>query len=127
MNEEAVVSRIIEPLYRAKGWIKFAGVMFIIQGILAILSIGGILVCWIPIWMGVVLCAASNHLRVAFETNSEPECRTSMEKLGTYFRVLGFAIILLLIISVIAMIAAILIPVFAQALVTAREIAGQAP
>ena len=115
MNEEALVTRIAEPLYRAKGWMKLAGVLSIIQGVFTIFSIWGIIICWIPIWMGVVLCSASNHIRTAFETNSDDEFRTSLEKLGTYFRVFGILAIVMLTLMLIGFLAAILVPAFLAA------------
>lgn len=123
MNEESVVLRIAEPLYRAKGWMKFAGVLSIIQGVLSILSIWGILVCWIPIWMGVVLCKASNHLRTAFETDNDAEFRLSMEKLGTYFRVFGILSLFMLVVALAGMLAAILVPAIARGLEAAQAAA----
>ena len=123
MNEESAIVRIAEPLYRAKGWMKFAGVLSIIQGVLSIFSIWGILVCWIPIWMGVVLCQASNRLRTAFETDSEAEFFRSMEKLGTYFRVFGILSLVMLIIAFVGMLAAILIPAFARGFEAAQSAA----
>ena len=110
MNEESVVARFAEPLYRAKGWMKFVGVLAIIQGVFSILSLWGILVCWIPIWMGVVLCSASNHIRTAVETNSNEEFRTSMEKLGTYFRICGVLALVMFVIVGIGLVAALVIP-----------------
>ena len=49
MTTESVLQQMLEPLYRAKGWLKFVGVLSIIQGVLSILSIWGILICWLPI------------------------------------------------------------------------------
>lgn len=119
MNPESVLYRIGEPLYRAKGWMKFAGVLSIIQGVLTILSIWGILICWLPIWMGALLCAASNQIRTAVEADNEPAFRTAMEKLGTYFRIMGVLVIVTLVLALIGIFVAILIP----ALMTARQAA----
>jgi len=94
---------------------KLAGVMSIIQGVLSILSLWGIVVCWIPIWMGVLLCAASNRIRAAFETDSETEFQTSMEKLGTYFRLVGVLAIVMIVVAVVGLLAAIAIPAFIKA------------
>jgi hypothetical protein len=116
MNGEFATARIMDPLYRAKGWIKFVGVLSIIQGVLSILSIWGILICWLPMWMGVLLCRASNHLRAAYETNNDSEIHYSMEHLGTYFRVSGILALVMVGLALIAMIAAILVPAFAKAL-----------
>lgn len=114
MNTESVVARLAPPLYNAKGWIKLVGIISIIQGVLSILSIWGILICWIPIWMGVLLCSASNQLGIAFNTNDENAFRTSMEKLGTYFKIFGIFIIVMLVLGVIGILAAIIIPLVAS-------------
>ncbi len=111
MGEGQVVRRISEPLYRAKGWIKLAGILLIVQGVFSILSIWGILICWLPIWMGVILMSASNELETAYATEDEAALTTSMGKLGTYFKIFGiFAIVM-------AILAALLIP----AIVAARD------
>ncbi|MCF8110366.1 MAG: DUF5362 domain-containing protein [Desulfobacteraceae bacterium] len=110
MNEEAILTRVAEPLYRAKGWIKFAGILVIIQGALAVLTIWGIIICWIPIWMGILLCSASNHISTAYETNDDTEFRTSMTKLATYFRIFGIFALVMIVISVIGILTAVLIP-----------------
>ena len=110
MNGEALISRIAEPLYQAKGWMKFVSVLAIIQGIVTIFSIWGILVCWIPIWMGAVLCSASNQVRIAFETNNEEVFKTSLGKLATYFRIAGVLAVIVLVIAIIGLLAAILLP-----------------
>lgn len=115
MNEEAILTRVAEPLYRAKGWMKFAGVLVIIQGVLAILSIWGIIICWLPIWMGILLCSASNHVRTAYETNNDTEFRTSMSKLATYFRIFGILSLVLIIIAAVGILGAILIPLLVGA------------
>ena len=114
MNEDTIVTKIGEPLYRVKGWIMFAGVLSIIQGILLIPSIVGIIVCWIPIWMGVVLCSASKHIRIAFDTNNDDEFRTSLDKLGTYFRIFGILMIVMIVIAILGIFAAVMIPQFVK-------------
>lgn len=109
-QSQSMVGRIAEPLYRAKGWMTFAGVLSIIQGIFIIFSLWGIIICWIPIWMGVVLCSASSHVRVAFETENDEEFRVSMQKLGTYFRIFGILALVSIVIAIIGVIAAVAIP-----------------
>jgi hypothetical protein len=121
MNPESMIQRILAPLYLAKGWIKFVGVMAIIQGVFSIFTLWGILICWLPIWMGALLCGASNQIRIACESDNEPAAQTAMQKLGTYFRIMGVLSILTVIVFFVAMFAAILIP----AIVRAREVAGQ--
>ena len=101
------VQRIAEPLYRAKGWMKFIGVLSIIYGVLTILSLWGIIFAWLPIWMGAVLCSASSKIGMAFETDNENELNGSLRNLATYFRVAGITSLVFIIIGVIAMMGAI--------------------
>lgn len=121
MNPESPIQRLIEPLYRAKGWIKFAGVLAIIQGVVSIFSIWGILVCWLPIWLGALLCGASNQIRTAFEASDETACRTSMAKLGTYFRIVG----VLTVVGIVLMIGGVFFAMLIPAILKAKEMSGQ--
>ena len=41
-------------------WLKFIGVMAIIYGVISAITIIGILIAWLPIWMGVLLFQAGN-------------------------------------------------------------------
>jgi len=122
MDQDFGMQKMIEPLYRVKGWVKFAGVMSIIQGAFSVLTIWGIIVAWLPIWMGVLLCSASNKIRTAYETNNEDEFRSSMEKLGLYFRILGILGIATIGLAVVGILIAMLLP----ALAAVREAANEA-
>ena len=97
------VQRVAEPLYRAKGWMKFMGVLTIIYGGLLVLSLSGIIIAWLPIWLGIVLCSASSKIGLAFETDNENELNASLKNLATYFRVSGIAALVIIIIAVIAL------------------------
>lgn len=60
-------SELLGPLYAAKGWIMILGVAMIVMGGLQCLSIIGIAVGWLPIWLGILLCQASKSLTLAVE------------------------------------------------------------
>jgi hypothetical protein len=53
--EALVIREVGTPLFMGRGWLKFLGVISIIQGVLTAFSIVGILICWIPIWLGILL------------------------------------------------------------------------
>jgi hypothetical protein len=99
-----------EPLFGAKGWIRFAGVLSIIHGALCVLSLWGIVIAWLPIWMGVLLCKTSGALRTAHETGNAEEFRGALQRLATYFRILGVVMLVGLVVGLLAMLAAIAIP-----------------
>ncbi len=115
MSEISIVKRFAEPLYRVKKWIKFVAIFSIIYGVLVIFSGFGILICWIPIWMGTSLLSALKRLEIAFETNNENELQISLNKLSKYFKICGIFLLVLLIIIIIGIIAAIAVPAFLPA------------
>jgi heme/copper-type cytochrome/quinol oxidase subunit 1 len=110
--QSSPVKRLLDPLYRAKGWIKFAGIMSIIYGIFNALSVIGIIIAWLPIWMGIVLVSASKLIQQAYDNDREQDMVTSLDKLGTYFKIFGVVMIVALVIAVIGILAAIMIPAY---------------
>ncbi|RMA80146.1 DUF5362 family protein [Umboniibacter marinipuniceus] len=88
------------PLYSARGWLKFIGVMFIINGVLTALSIFGILIAWVPIWLGILLFQIASAAEQAFLTQSEAEFLKSQTKLKTYFTITGVLMLIGLIFMV---------------------------
>lgn len=110
MEQGSQVSKHIAPLYGAKGWIKFAGIISIIGGALQVLTIWGILVAWIPIWMGILLVKSSDLIGQAHTTGSEESMLASFQKLATYFKIYGIFILVMIVIGIVGVLAAIMIP-----------------
>jgi hypothetical protein len=120
-SPNSLIRRLVEPLFVAKGWLKFAGVMMIIQGVFTIFSIWGIIICWIPIWLGVILLSVAGHIERAYDTENEEEVNQSMEKLAKYFRINGIFMVVMLVVAVIGLVAAIAIPAFVTAMQAAKQ------
>ena len=117
MDEKALIQEISFPTYQAKGWMKLIGVMSIIYGALMILSLWGILVCWLPIWMGVLLIQASNLINNARVTGDKIRLMESLSKIKTYFIVTGVLVLIgLIVLGIILFIfgGAILIGIFGK-------------
>lgn len=113
MNTESNAAKeIFSPLYNAKGWIKFSGVISIVMGILSSFSIIGLLTSWTMIWPGIILCLASSKLKKSYEEDNIDGLKEAMAKLAFYFKLYG---ILILLATVVGFLAAILIPAFAKA------------
>lgn len=94
---------IIEPLHAAKFWMQLIGVMLIISGILTALTIIGIVICWIPIWAGIVLMQAASSLDVAYQESSADAAGLAMRRLKTYFTIFGILTLVYVAITVIGM------------------------
>ncbi|HTV86423.1 MAG TPA: DUF5362 domain-containing protein [Dyella sp.] len=80
---------LIQPLASGKGWMKFVGIMFIVQGVVTALTIVGILIAWLPIWTGVLLVQAAGALENAQLSGDAFALKESFAKLRTYFVIQG--------------------------------------
>jgi hypothetical protein len=97
-----IVKEISAPLYEVKGWLKFLGVLSIVYGALMVLTIWGIIICWLPIWMGLILLKAGRSVEAAHQNGDKAELLTGLGKIKTYFTVAGIAAIVAVAISIIA-------------------------
>ncbi|NIR58655.1 MAG: DUF5362 domain-containing protein [Gammaproteobacteria bacterium] len=88
------------PLYQSKGWIKLVGVLMIVYGVLIALSIIGIVVAWLPIWLGVLLFQSANAIEQAQQQGDREAMLRSLGKLKVYFVILGVLTLIGLILSV---------------------------
>ncbi len=91
MNDDrsALVRDLSMPLAAGKGWMKFLGIMYIIQGVFTALSIVGIIIAWLPIWLGVLLNQSAGAIERAQVSGDEAAMRVCMDKLRTFFAIQG--------------------------------------
>jgi len=88
-EERMIVQQTSMPLYESKGWMKLNGIIYIINGVFAALTIVGILFAWIPIWMGVVLYKAGSEVEIAEQTGSRYSMIETLKNLKTFFTIMG--------------------------------------
>jgi uncharacterized membrane protein len=94
-NEQAnVIKEVSIPLYQARGWMKLLGILNIIGGVLAALSIVGIIVAWLPIWMGVILYQAGSSSEQAYFNGDKYSLGKSLNQLKLYFTINGILALL---------------------------------
>jgi len=85
------------------GWMKFVGVMTIIGGCLQVLSIVGIVIAWLPIWMGVILVRAGTKAGDYADKGDFASLEGMTGQLKTYFTISGIMIIVSFAATIIAM------------------------
>ena len=83
------VKDLSQPLASGKGWMKFVGIVFIVQGALTALSIVGIIIAWLPIWIGVLLMQSANAIERAQLSGDAEALKESLARLRTYFVIQG--------------------------------------
>lgn len=94
MNPNAVVKDITLPLYNAKFWMKLIGVAMIIYGVLAAITIVGLIIAWLPIWIGVLLFQSAGALETAFSQGDAEAAIRAMDKLKVYFIINGVLLLI---------------------------------
>ena len=68
---------------------KFLGVLMIIYGVFAAITVVGLVICWLPIWIGVLLFQTASTVEAAQASGSKMELHGAMSKLKTYFTIYG--------------------------------------
>ena len=84
------------------GWLKLLGVMSIVMGVLTAITIVGILIAWLPIWMGVLLFQAGSQITEARVSRNYQHLVEMMRKFKTYFMIQGILLIVGLALSIIS-------------------------
>ncbi len=93
--------RLEYAVMNMKGWLKFLGILNIVGGALYALTIVGLVVAWLPIWMGVLLVQAANQAD-RYVALKDPEAFVGMmEKFRTFWALLGILTLIFLIGSLI--------------------------
>lgn len=96
-----LVKELSIPLSKAKGWMQLLGVLLIIYGVLVALTVVGIIICWLPIWMGVLLFKSASAAEVAANAGDKRELHTALEKIKTYFTIQGILALIGIIFTII--------------------------
>jgi hypothetical protein len=86
------------------GWLKFLGIINIVSGAFTALSLVGIIIAWLPIWLGVLLIQAASNISNAKIKNDSNELVKMMEKLRLYFILQGIIFIVMIAFVVIGMV-----------------------
>jgi len=88
-QDSRMIQELSAPIYQARGWLKFLGVLSIIGGVGQVLSVVGILVAWLPIWMGVLMFQAGSSIDSAAQFGDRFAFLRSLGSLKTYFVLQG--------------------------------------
>jgi hypothetical protein len=104
IDQSSVMDELKTKAQNMIGWLKFLGVVTIISGAFAVMTIVGIVFAWIPIWLGVLLIQAGARASNAHITNNPKELVMMLEKLRLYFVIQGVMLIIILTMAIIGII-----------------------
>jgi hypothetical protein len=97
---EQLVKYLCDNVARSATWMKLLGVLNIINGIFMIISVIGIILCWLPIWLGVILFKAAGDAEAA--SRGEPgRLAEYVLKLNRFFLISGIVALFWLIMGLI--------------------------
>ena len=99
-----LVTEVTFPLFNSKGWIRFLGVLMIIYGVILALTLMGIVIAWLPIWLGILLIQTANRIEQAHVTGDKIMLIKAQSSLATYFTIYGVLALIGLIIFVVMII-----------------------
>ncbi len=105
------VRRLIRPIAEAGGWMKLIAVMAIIGGAVYAITIVGLLVAWIPIWIGVLLWQAAERARDAQMTGDEQTAIAALGKVRTVFVIYGVMMLIGIIVGVLMLVLVLVVGV----------------
>jgi Family of unknown function (DUF5362) len=88
------VSNVMRPLNDAAGWMKLLGTLGIIYGVLTALTIIGLIIAWLPIWLGILLRKSAVEAQDAYNSGDEAAAITATSSLQTIFKVQGVIVLI---------------------------------
>ncbi len=106
---------VVNPLFEAKGWIKFLGIIMIVLGVIYCLTIIGAIIGWLPIWIGILMVSSANKINEGYLNQHLFLLRDGLEKLKTMFVIIGIVTLIGLVLNVLFIVMYIVIIIAAIA------------
>ncbi|MGP1345926.1 MAG: DUF5362 family protein [Phycisphaerales bacterium] len=97
---DGVFSPGMRALVDTSGWLKFIGVLAIINGVLTALTIFGIVIAWLPIWIGVLLYKAGSSFFIARESEDAGMASRGAESLASAIKIVAITMLVVIFIYV---------------------------
>jgi hypothetical protein len=121
------IQELSMPIYQARGWLKFLGVLSIISGVGAALSIVGIIFAWLPIWMGVLMFQAGSAIDSAGQFGDKFAFLRSLGSLKTYFVLQGILSVIGIILAASMLCITFILPLLGFTLIPWQQIINNIP
>jgi hypothetical protein len=122
-----LIQELSAPIYQARGWLKFLGVLSIIGGVVQAISLVGIFIAWLPIWMGVLMFQAGSSIDSASQFGDKFTFLSSLGSLKTYFVLQGILTLIGIILAVTMLCVMFVLPILGFSLIPWRQIIENIP
>lgn len=94
-----LVHTLSRPLYRSRHWLRLLGGLILLNGILIALTLVGLIVAWLPIWLGMLLWQCASAAEAAHLTGASEELLTALNRISVFFTILGVLTLITLLTS----------------------------
>jgi hypothetical protein len=91
-----IIDSLRQNARNMSGWLKFLGIVNIVSGVFTALSIFGIVIAWLPIWLGVLLIQAAGKATDAALKADGQDLVIMMDKLRLYFVIQGVMMLIII-------------------------------
>ncbi len=111
MNGDVVIQEreiLAEEIRGMKGWLKFLGIVSIVGGAAYALTLIGIIIAWLPIWLGILLLQAGNAGDRFVESGTVRDLKEHLSKMKLYFKIYGIVTIITFVLVIIFFIIALI-------------------
>ncbi len=98
--EATGIARMRQTAGLMSTWLRFLSVIYIFSGALTALTIIGIVVAWLPIWLGVLLFQAGDRAANAHQTGNPVALAELLDKLKMFFIISATTVIICLAFSI---------------------------
>ena len=116
--ENDLVREASLPLYQARGWLKFVGIMMILGGIPSAFALVGI----IPIWQGVLLMQAASSIETAANTGQKYAFNSAMSNIKTFFVINGILMLIGIIVGLLMTCLMVVLPLVGISMFSFQEL-----
>jgi hypothetical protein len=106
-NSPDLIRDISLPIFEGRSAIMFVAILSIIYGVMLVLTLLGILIAWLPIWMGILLIQSSSAIEYARAKGDKQMLVASLSKLKLYFTIQGVLALIGIIVGIIAALVAL--------------------
>lgn len=86
-------ARLLQPVAESTGWLRFLSVAVIATGVLTALTLVGLVIAWLYIWVGVLLWQASERASQARLTRDPAQLEEYLRKLRSLIVIAGVTLI----------------------------------
>jgi len=93
-TSNSTVTIVMRPLHDVAGRMKLLGTLGIIYGVITALTIVGITIARLPIWLGILLRKAAVQAQDAYKTGDETAAIAATSSLQTIFKVQGVIVLI---------------------------------